>query len=122
MESDGLSQRERTILTEIEQDLRADAVLERRLRTMRRGARPWAGPRGAVRAHRTGVAAALLACMSFGLFLAAVSTASPALVWAFALTWAGTLACLVTLVRRWCRKLAAALEARPRPTGENSPD
>ncbi|MEV7617824.1 hypothetical protein [Streptomyces sp. NPDC089799] len=116
---DGLSARERSILTGIEQDLRGDAVLDRRLRTMRRGVRPWGRTRHArrlrhsLRAHRMALAGGFMAVVSLGLFLAAASSASPALAWAFALAWTGTLACGISGVLRWCRRMTASLEGGP---------
>ncbi|MFF5449446.1 DUF3040 domain-containing protein [Streptomyces sp. NPDC012888] len=122
MSGDGLSPRERTILSEIEQDLRGDAVLARRLRTMRRGPRPWTGRPGDLRHHRTVLAAVLLGGLSCALFGPAVTTSQPALVGAFALTWTGTLACAVTLLCRWCGRMSRALEARPPGPGPRQPE
>ncbi|MFG2292262.1 hypothetical protein [Streptomyces sp. NPDC048603] len=128
---DGLSERERTILTGIEQDLRGDAVLDRRLRTMRRGVRPWGRTRHtrhlrhSVRAHGMALTGGLLGIVSLGLFLAAASSGSPALAWAFALAWTGTLACGITLVLRWCHRMTASLESgasAPRPPAGEGTD
>ncbi|MFB6518650.1 hypothetical protein [Streptomyces sp. NPDC056401] len=47
------------------------------------------------------------------LFVRAVATSSPGLIWAFAAVWVLTLVCLLLLVIRWCRGTAAA-SARPK--------
>lgn len=109
MEEARLSQRERRILAEIENDLRKDEPLDRRLRTMRRGtplpkdvAR---GVRGGVRRHRSGLGVALLGALTLALLVLAVATEAPALIWAFAAVWVLTLCCLLRLVIRWSRRL-----------------
>ncbi|MEV7420032.1 DUF3040 domain-containing protein [Streptomyces sp. NPDC089919] len=116
MEESDFSQRERMILAEIEEDLRCgDALLDRRMSRMRRGVRPWAAPWQAVRHHRLGTTALLLAGASLALFVLAVSVPRPALIWAFALAWALTLTCVLRLVIGWCRRWSGVLARRERP-------
>ncbi|MFJ3926016.1 hypothetical protein [Streptomyces sp. NPDC090022] len=104
MDDRELSRRELMILGEIERMLDQDAVLARRLRTMRRGARPWSGPAAGVRRHRLALATVLLGLVSAGLFVPAVARSSPVLIWAFAVSWVLMLVCLLGLVCRWCRR------------------
>lgn len=111
MDGPELSREELRILGDIERDLRADQVLERRLRTLRRGVRPWTTPRDWRGPHLLGACAALLGAACAVLFVRAVATWSPALIWAFAVVWVLTLVCLLLLVIRWCRKAAAASAA-----------
>lgn len=92
-----LSPRERRILDEIEQDLGTDASFARalgarRLRIRFRTAR-LVGPAAAV----SGAAAVVL-------FVAAVATGTPVLMWGFAGVWALTLVCLLRLLLRWSRR------------------
>lgn len=112
MDGPELSQQELRILGDIEQDLRADQLLERRLRTLRRGVRPWTSPRDWRAPHLLGLCAALLGAGCAALFVRAVATSSPALIWAFAVLWVLTLVCLLLLVIRWCRKAAASSSER----------
>lgn len=107
MDGPELSRQERMILDDIEQDLCADRLLDRRLRTLRRGIRPWASPGNWSRRHRAGLCTGLLAAASAALLVRAAATSSPALIWAFAGAWVLTLALLLRHVVRWCRRTAA---------------
>ncbi|MBW5481464.1 DUF3040 domain-containing protein [Streptomyces bambusae] len=112
MDGRGLSEHEQKILGEIERTLASDALLARRLTTMRRGVRPWTGPVATVREHVLAVAAWLAGLAALVLFVPAVSRSSPTLIWAFAGAWVLTLVCVLRLVCRWCRRCAER-----RPTG-----
>ncbi|MBT2450854.1 hypothetical protein J7F03_28025 [Streptomyces sp. ISL-43] len=100
------------ILDGIEKDLRADQLLDRRLRTLRRGVRPWTSPLGWSHHHGLGLCTCLLGIVCAALFLRAVATTSPTLIWAFAAVWVPTLVCLLLLAIRWCRRAAAAAARR----------
>lgn len=108
MDDARLSQRERRILAEIEQALSRDDPLDRSLRTMRR--RHWSPGRAVA-----GVA--FLGAATVTLLVAAVATAEPALVWAFAAAWVVTLVCLLRLVMSWSSRRLAARAARSRGAG-----
>ncbi|MFD9337978.1 DUF3040 domain-containing protein [Streptomyces sp. NPDC060028] len=107
MDGPELSRHERMILNDIEQDLCADQLLDRRLRTLRRGIRPWASPGNWARRHGAGLCTCLLGAACAALLVCAVSTSAAALIWAFAAVWALTLTVLLRLVIRWCRRTAA---------------
>lgn len=107
MDGPELSQQEQRILKDIEQELRADQLLDRRLRTLHRGFRPWA-LRDWRRPQGLGLWTAFLGLVCAALFVRAVSTSSAALIWAFAAVWVLTLVCLLVLVIRWCRKASAS--------------
>ncbi|MET9436431.1 DUF3040 domain-containing protein [Streptomyces sp. NPDC006551] len=108
MEEARLSQRERRILAEIERELREDAPLERRLRTMRRGAGLPAlsahGRRERRRDRRAALGTALSGLLALSLLVSAVATGAPVLIWAFAAVWVVTLVCLLRLVIHWSTK------------------
>lgn len=105
MDEARLSPRERRILEEIEQDLGADRSLARGLRSGRPG----------LRLRRPGGrATAVLGAVALTLFVAAVATESPPLIWAFAAVWALTLVCLIRLLIDWSRRHLTGAE-RPRP-------
>ncbi|MFD3696856.1 DUF3040 domain-containing protein [Streptomyces sp. NPDC058646] len=114
MDGPELSRQEQRMLADIERDLCADPLLDRRLRTMHRGIRPWSSP--AARARRNGLAlcASFLGFVCAVLFVRAAATSSPALLWAFAAVWVVTLVCLLLLVMRRWRRAAAVLAARKR--------
>lgn len=113
MDGPELSQHEQRILGEIEQDLRADQLLERRLRTLHRGFRPWTSPRDWYSGHnRLGLCTVLFGSVCAILFVRAAAISSTALIWAFAAVWVLTLVCLLVLVIRRCRKAAAAAASR----------
>ncbi|MCJ0868617.1 hypothetical protein [Streptomyces sp. AP-93] len=112
MDGPELSQQELKILGDIEQDLRADQLLDRRLRTLRRGIRPWAVPRDWHRPRGLGLYTALLGVACAALFVRAVATSAPALIWAFAAVWVLTVVCLLLLAIRWCRTATAAAARR----------
>ncbi|MFF5970413.1 DUF3040 domain-containing protein [Streptomyces sp. NPDC012769] len=101
MEEARLSARERRILAEIEEALRRDETLDRRLRSMRRGRR--GVPR---RLLPLGVALAFAGAAV--LVVPANATGRAAYVWAFAAAWVTALAGLTVLVVRWCRRWAAS--------------
>ncbi|MBT2471562.1 DUF3040 domain-containing protein [Streptomyces sp. ISL-66] len=112
MDGPELSRQEQRILGDIEENLRADQLLDRRLRTLHRGIRPWASTRDWYRHHGLGLCTGLLGITCAALFVRAVSAPSPALIWAFAAAWVLTLIPLLLLVIRWCRKAAAASAGR----------
>ncbi|MEU4347964.1 hypothetical protein [Streptomyces sp. NPDC023838] len=107
MDGMGLSPQERLLLTEIEQELSQDGVLERRLRTMRRGFGPRLNLRAWTGGHRPALVAWLLCAASMGLFVPAVASSSTGLIWAFAAVWVLTLICVIRLVCRWCSRMAS---------------
>ncbi|MFH8930160.1 DUF3040 domain-containing protein [Streptomyces pristinaespiralis] len=113
MDGSGLSEPERLILAEIEQDLRADEFLDRRLRTMSPGP-PLARMTHRFRSHLLAAAVGVLAALTFVLLAMAASTSQPGLIWAFSGTWALTLVGLLTLVCRWSERLAHRRHARGR--------
>ncbi|MEV4682535.1 DUF3040 domain-containing protein [Streptomyces kurssanovii] len=113
MDGSGLSEPERLILAQIEQDLRADEFLDRRLRTMSPGP-PLARMTHRFRSHLLAAAVGVLAALTFVLLAMAASTSKPVLIWAFAATWALTLVGLLTLVCRWSKRLAQRSRARGR--------
>ncbi|MGR4879878.1 DUF3040 domain-containing protein [Streptomyces sp. LARHCF249] len=97
-----LSPGERRALAAIERSLSQDPRFERKMAAA-----------GGPPPHRTGRPGAIgrlqrrvcaLALVSAALLLPAAATSSPALIWAFTASYAATLACLVLLVRRWCRR------------------
>lgn len=104
MDGPELSEQEQRILSDIEQGLRADQRLDRRLRTLHRGIRPWASPGDWYRSHRLVLCTVLLGTACAALFVRAVATSSPALIWAFAAVWVLTLVCALLLTIRWCRR------------------
>ena len=106
MDGPGLSEPERMILAEIERDLRADELLDHRLRTMSPGP-PLARVSRSFRTHLLAAAVCVLAALTCVLLVMAASTSAPGLIWAFATTWALTLVGLLVLVCRWSRRLAA---------------
>ncbi|MFZ3474364.1 hypothetical protein ACODT3_04265 [Streptomyces sp. 4.24] len=130
MDGSELSRQERMILHGIESELRADQLLDRRLRRLRRGILPWAfswsSARSAVRSsvrfsawaspgswtrrHRAGLCAWLLCAACATLLGCAAATSSPPLIWSFAAVWVVSFGCLLRLVIRWCRKTAAAFD------------
>lgn len=104
MDGRGLSPREKRTLTAIERELRADPRFVRAMATGT-GLLPDHRPPGSGGRHlplRRVVCA--LALLSLVLLPPAAATSVPALVWAFALSYAATLSGLVVLVRRWCRR------------------
>ncbi|GGT78993.1 MULTISPECIES: DUF3040 domain-containing protein [Streptomyces] len=128
MDETPLSQHERRVLAEIEDALREDALLERRLRTMRRGGLghavrkgPGRGPgegrtrkgRHGVRGRLAALGVTLLGMLTLALLVLAVATGEPALTWAFAAAWVLTLSCLLRLVVRWSRRLASRSSGSP---------
>ncbi len=101
MDDPELSRKEQMILDVIEQDLRSDARLDRRLRTLRRGGVPWSGSWGRALHHHLGVSTACLGIACAVLFVQAVaSTPSPAALWSFAAVWVPTGVCLIRLLQR----------------------
>ncbi|MFJ6797651.1 DUF3040 domain-containing protein [Streptomyces sp. NPDC091268] len=114
MDGPELSRQERRILGDIERELRADQLLDRRLRTLHRGIRPWTTQGDWRRRHGLGLGTGFLAVVCAVLLVRAAATSSPALIWAFAAAGVGTLLCLLVLVIRWCRRLAAASAHRAR--------
>ncbi|MFI2367929.1 DUF3040 domain-containing protein [Streptomyces sp. NPDC018833] len=106
MDGAGLSQRERAILAAIERDLRADAVLDRHLRTMRTGPPFRRAPSG-FRRHLLAGGTCLCGAVTATLLVMAASSSSPPLIWAFAGAWVLTLVGLLLLVCRWSRRLVA---------------
>ncbi|MFF0425361.1 DUF3040 domain-containing protein [Streptomyces sp. NPDC004520] len=110
MDGPELSRQEQRVLDDIEQDLRADRLLDRRLRTLRRGIRPWMPPKDRRRLRGPGLRAVLLGVACVVLFARAVGTSSLALIWAFAAVWVVTLTCLLLFVIHRCHRPAADRE------------
>ncbi|MER7515689.1 DUF3040 domain-containing protein [Streptomyces sp. NPDC126499] len=106
-----LSPRERRILAEIEHDLRADDSLARTLVAGRPPARTGR--------HAVPVAVAVLGPATAILFVAAVATGSPALLWSFAAAWVLTAAGALDLLLRWSgRRRTRAGQDRQDEPGE----
>ncbi|MEV7282353.1 DUF3040 domain-containing protein [Streptomyces sp. NPDC093111] len=105
MDEARLSPRERRILEEIEQGLGTDRSFARGLR---------AGHPGPRLRRPGGRATALLGAVALTLFVTAVATESPPLIWAFAAVWVVTLVCLLRLLLDWSRRHLTGAE-RPRP-------
>ncbi|MCJ0869767.1 hypothetical protein [Streptomyces sp. AP-93] len=103
MDGPELSRQELMILKDMEQDLCADRLLDRRLRTLRRGVRPWTSPGSWSRRHRAGLYTGVLGVACAILLVYAVATSSPPLIWAFAAVWVFTLIRLIRLAIGWCR-------------------
>ncbi|MGW1767566.1 DUF3040 domain-containing protein [Streptomyces sp. NPDC002073] len=121
MDGPELSRQERRILHEIEEELRTDRLLDHRLRTLRRGLRPWTDAGEGRAPHGLGLWAAFFGLASTALCARAAATSSPALIWAFAAAWFLTLVCLLLLVIRWCRRAAAAANRRRSDGGGRGP-
>ncbi|MEW2634100.1 hypothetical protein AB0903_21245 [Streptomyces sp. NPDC048389] len=117
MDGPGLSEPERMILAEIERDLRADELLDRRLRTMSPGP-PLARITHGFRTHLLAAAVSGLATLTCVLLVMAASTSAPGLIWAFATTWALTLVGLLVLVCRWSKRFSGRRRVRG---GEQDP-
>ncbi|MFC8508715.1 DUF3040 domain-containing protein [Streptomyces sp. NPDC057411] len=102
-----LSAHERRVLAEIEEVLRRDGALDRRLRSMRRGFVPSAPAwLRALRRRLLTLGVILAFAGSAALVVPAAGTGRPDLVWAFAGAWALAMAGLAVLVVRWCRRWA----------------
>ncbi|MEU9034468.1 DUF3040 domain-containing protein [Streptomyces sp. NPDC048352] len=99
MDGPGLSDHERMILNDIEGDLRSDVRLDRRLRTLRRGVPPWTGAWS-----RPGLGTGLLALVCACLFVRAVATGAPGVLWLFAAVWVVTAVCVLRLACRRIRR------------------
>ncbi|WP_449483184.1 DUF3040 domain-containing protein [Streptomyces avidinii] len=106
------------ILEDIEGGLRTDELLDRRLRTLSRGIRPWTGAWNNALDHRTGLGTGLLALACAALFVRAVATASPTLLWLFAGLWVVTAVCVLRLLCRWGEAKAVTAMARRRERPE----
>ncbi|MEU6890261.1 DUF3040 domain-containing protein [Streptomyces sp. NPDC046557] len=100
MDPPHLTDRERQTLKVIEERLRRDRRLERRLSTMRRGVRSWTG----VEARWPRVLLVLGAAGSLVLLVTAVATGSPVWITAFAVVWPATLALAGWRLVHWCRR------------------
>ncbi|WP_411108991.1 DUF3040 domain-containing protein [Streptomyces sp. c-19] len=114
MEEARLSERERRILAEIEEQLDQDEPLAHRLRAMRRGPRLPRRPASTARRRMTALGVAALGALSLTLLVLAVATEAPPLIWAFAATWVLTLVILLRLVVRWSKRMA---DSRRTPDG-----
>ncbi|MFJ4871642.1 DUF3040 domain-containing protein [Streptomyces sp. NPDC088757] len=103
-----LSEHERRVLAEMEERLDRDEPLARRLRTTRPRSRPLPSspsPAAGARRRLPALGMASLAVVALVLLVLAVTTGSPALVWAFAAVWILTLlAVLGVFVRRARRR------------------
>ena len=104
-----LSARERRILAEIEEDLGADTGFARALGSGRARRRSRFGS-----GRLAGPGAALLGPLALVLFVTAVVTEVPALIWSFAAVWVLTLLCFLRLLLRWSHRHLTGDE-RPRP-------
>ncbi|MET9468255.1 hypothetical protein ABZY44_26425 [Streptomyces sp. NPDC006544] len=116
MDGPELTHQERMILEDIEGGLRTDELLDRRLRTLSRGMRPWTGAWNTALDHRLGLCTSLLAVACAALFVRAAVSASPGPLWLFAALWVPTALCLLRLTCRWGRaKVVTVLATRERP-------
>ncbi|MEV4331202.1 hypothetical protein AB0K02_11755 [Streptomyces sp. NPDC049597] len=117
MDGAGLSQRERAILAGMEEHLRTDVLLDRRLATMRPG-RSLTEAAGLLRERLLALGTGLAGALTAVLLVMAASSSSTALIWAFAATWVLTLSGLSLLVCRWSRRLAAGQRGTDPSTGD----
>ncbi|MGW6704614.1 DUF3040 domain-containing protein [Streptomyces sp. NPDC054956] len=108
MDGPELSKHERDVLDVIERELRADVLLDRRLRTLSRGGiRPWSLDRRPV------FFTCLLGITCATFFVRAVATRSTALLWTFAGLWVLTAVCVLQLAYQWAiRKTTARAHRR----------
>ncbi|MYS06421.1 DUF3040 domain-containing protein [Streptomyces sp. SID6041] len=98
-----LTQQERKILEGIEQGLRSDASLSRRLRSLgHTGAGPGRpdGTRGAALRQRLGLITGVLGLACLALFVLAALSSSSGPLWLFAAVWVVTAVCLMRLLLR----------------------
>ncbi|MEU7700192.1 hypothetical protein [Streptomyces sp. NPDC039028] len=98
-----LTQQERKILEGIEQGLRSDASLSRRLRSLGHtggGHGRSEGARGAVLGRRLGLITGVLGVACVALFLLAALSSSSGPLWLFAAVWVVTAVCLMGLLMR----------------------
>ncbi|MFF3838761.1 hypothetical protein [Streptomyces sp. NPDC001930] len=111
-----LTHQERKILEGIEQGLRSDASLNRRLRSLGHttaGTGSAGGTWGAVLRHRLGWFTAVLGIACVALFLVAAASSSSGPLWLFAAVWVVTAVCLMhLLVRAVSRRRGAAARRR----------
>ncbi|MFD3530738.1 DUF3040 domain-containing protein [Streptomyces sp. NPDC058664] len=105
MDEARLSERERRILAEIEEQLDQDRTLARRLRSTRDRPRP--RPATGARGRLAALGLGLLCAVTLVLLVLAVATEAPLLIWAFAASWVLTLVLLLRRVVRWSRRVAA---------------
>jgi hypothetical protein len=112
MKEPELSRHERMILNSIEQELRGDEPLDRKLRTLEGGNWAWAHRWGLITMHRLGLVTTLLSVACAALFVLAVATLSLALLWSFAAVWTVTVVCVLGLVQRRRRRRPAASSSR----------
>lgn len=107
MDGPELSKHERSILDGIERELCADELLDRRLRTLSRGIRPWT-PRRTALERRIALLTWLLAAACVAVFARAVATQAPTLLWTFAALWVLTAVSLLRIACDWgSRKVTA---------------
>ncbi|WP_267244750.1 DUF3040 domain-containing protein [Streptomyces sp. PR69] len=118
MDGTGFTDHERRILDEIENGLRQDALLDRKLRTMRRTPAPLTQLWSTLHRRPLAVAGWTLAAVSLVLLVLAVLTSAPALIWAFAAAYTLTLVCALRGVIVWSRRFSARARARR----EGAPD
>jgi hypothetical protein len=115
MDGTGLTDQERRILAGIEHSARRnDAVLDLKLRTMRRWPAPATQLRESLRKRLGGALLCSMATLSAVLLVLAITTSAPALVPAFAVTWVLTLLCAVRYLCRWSRRMSGRSDRDPR--------
>ncbi|MCX4985115.1 hypothetical protein [Streptomyces sp. NBC_00572] len=99
-----LTHQERMILEGIEEGLRGDESLNRRLRTLglahARRHEGAGGAWGAVLRNRLGWCTIVLGIACVALFGLAAASSSPAPIWCFAAVWVVTAVCLIRLLQR----------------------
>ncbi|MCX5195437.1 DUF3040 domain-containing protein [Streptomyces sp. NBC_00249] len=100
MQGRELSRRERKTLADIERVLRRDPAFERRIVAESCLFCSCPAPDGAGRSRLPALARSMV-LLSLGLLVSAAATSAPALIWAFVVVYAATLAVLALLVRRW---------------------
>ncbi|MFI8766584.1 DUF3040 domain-containing protein [Streptomyces sp. NPDC053792] len=107
MDEARLSEHERRVLAEIEEQLDRDESLARRLRTMRRAPHLSVPSIAGARRHLPVLGVVVLGASTLALLVLAVATETPVLIWAFAAMWVLTLVTTLILVVRWTRRRAA---------------
>ncbi|WP_338491640.1 hypothetical protein [Streptomyces sp. SJL17-4] len=110
-----LTHQERKILEGIEEGLRGDASLTRRLRSLGNtgaGTGSAGGTWGAVLRHRLGWFTTVLGIACVALFLLAVASTSSGPLWLFAAVWVVTAVCLMRLLLRAVARRRSAAARR----------
>ncbi|WP_406064797.1 DUF3040 domain-containing protein [Streptomyces sp. NBC_01077] len=107
-----LTHQERKILEGIEEGLRSDDSLNRRLRSLGHGPAGTGGSWGAVVRHRLGWCTTVLGVACVALFVLAAASSSAAPLWFFAAAWVVTAVCLIRLLQRTVERRRSAAARR----------